>query len=116
VDAASGATVAVDHKVGFCHLDTLHPYPWVPGSPRRRHYRSCRRNSVQEQSVGYADIYECYVADQWIDVTVSRPASTAWSQRPIPVGQLLEANEADNACRQGIRLGGHSVLPLAEPC
>jgi lysyl oxidase len=116
LDVDSGETIAANHKVGFCLLDTLHPYPGVPGSPGRRYYRDCRRNSMQGQSVGYADIYEWFVRDQSIDVTGTPAGEYCLVTTADPADQLLESDESDNAYRQRIRLASTSVVPLARAC
>ncbi len=116
LDVTSGQVVASNDKVGFCLLDTLHPYPGVPGSPRHRYYRGCRRNSVQGQSVGFADIYAWYVYGQWIDVTGTPNGDYCLVTTADPADQLLESDETDNAYRQQIRLTGSGVVPLADPC
>lgn len=116
VDVTSGQVVASNDKVGFCLLDRMHPYPGVPGSPRHRYYRGCRRNSVQGQSVGFADIYSWYVSGQWIDVTGAPDGDYCLVSTADPADQLLESNETDNAFRQQIRLSGSGVVPLADTC
>jgi hypothetical protein len=116
LDVTSGQLVASNDKVGFCLLDTLHPYPGVPGSPRHRYYRGCRRNSVQGQSVGFADIYAWYVSSQWIDVTGIPNGDYCLVMTADPADQLLESDETDNAYRQQMRLTGSGVVPLANAC
>jgi Lysyl oxidase len=116
LDLTSGQVVASNDKVGFCLLDTLHPYPGVPGSPRHRYYGGCRRNSVQGQSVGFADIYSWYFSGQWIDVTRTPSGDYCLVTTADPADQLLESNETDDAFRQQIRLSGSGVIPLADPC
>ncbi|MGH2596541.1 MAG: lysyl oxidase family protein [Actinomycetota bacterium] len=116
VDLTSGLVVASNDKVGFCLSDTLHPYPGVPGSPRHRYYRGCRRNSAQGQSVGFADIYDWYVYGQWIDVTGTPNGDYCLVTTADPANQLLESDETDNAYRQQIRLTASGVVPVADPC
>ncbi len=115
VDVVSGEVVASNAKVGFCLLDTLHPYPGVPGSPPHRYYRGCRRNSVQGQSVGFADIY-AYLSSQWIDVTGTPNGDYCLVTTADPADQLLESDETDNAYRQQIRLAASAVVPLVGAC
>lgn len=116
VDIASGEAIVMNDKVGFCLLDTLHPYPGVPGSPSHRYYRGCRRNSVQGQSVGFADIYAWYFAGQWMDVTGTPNGDYCLVTTADPADQLLESDETDNAYRQQIRLTGSGVIPLTNAC
>ena len=116
LDLASGQVVASNDKVGFCLLDTIHPYPGVPGSPRHRYYRGCRRNGVQGQSVGFADMYAWYVHGQWIDISGTPNGDYCLVTTADPTDQLLESNETDNAYRQQIRLTASGVVPLGGAC
>lgn len=116
VDVVSGAVVASNDKVGFCLLDTFHPYPGVPGSPDHRYYRGCQRNSVQGESVGFADVYQWYLPGQWIDVTGKPNGEYCLVTTADPANQILESNDGDNAYRQRIRLTGSAVVPLTDTC
>jgi hypothetical protein len=115
-DPGTDSVVASNAKVGFCLLDTLHPYPGVPGSPTRGHYRGCERGSVQGSSVGYADLYQWYLPGQWIDVSGVPDGSYCLVTTVDPANQLLESDDTDNAYRQSVELVGDAVLPRTAAC
>jgi Lysyl oxidase len=115
-DPVTDTVIASNTKVGFCIRDTLHPFPELPGSPLKGHYRDCTRRSVQGSSVGYADIYQYYLPKQWIDVAGVPDGTFCLVTSVDPANQLAESDEMDNAFRQSIELRGDVVLPLAAEC
>ena len=116
LDVSTGTVIAANEKVGFCLLDSVFPYPGVPGAVRTRRYRGCARDSVQGESVGHGDIYQWWLPGQWIDVTSVPDGEYCLVTTADPDGQLLESSHIDNAYRQRIRLAGDGVVPEVEPC
>jgi hypothetical protein len=106
--------VAANDKVGFCLLDTLHPYPEVPGSPATAVAAAVAATARRGQPVGFADICAWYVSGRWIDVTGTPSGDYRLVTTTDPADQLLESNETDYAYRQQIRWTG--VVPIADPC
>jgi hypothetical protein len=115
-DPLTATLVARNTKVGFCIRDTLHPYPDLPGSPRKAHYLDCTRRSIQGSSVGYADIYQWNLPEQWIDVAGVPDGTYCLVTSVDPANQLMESDETDNAFRWSLELRGDLVEFLAEAC
>ncbi|MEX0641712.1 MAG: choice-of-anchor D domain-containing protein, partial [Pirellulales bacterium] len=89
-----GPVVAAGGKTSFCLLD-LRTYDLsLPGAPSTGQY-SCSEE-LQGISVGYSDVYDSSLPDQWIDVT-GVPSGQYWLEVTVdPLGQLSESNEANN--------------------
>ncbi len=98
-----GDIVAAGGKVSFCLLDVTMYEPAVPGTPQVERYNSCGQN--QGISVGWADVYDSSLADQWIDIT-DVPDGTYWLESVAdPSDRLVESDETNNVARIKITLG-----------
>jgi hypothetical protein len=102
-DDGVGDVIATGGKVSFCLLDVA-PYDRrLPGHPRREQYNSC--GSTQGISVGWADVYDSALPDQWIDVT-DVPDGTYWLEAVVdPSNLIVESDETNNVTRIQITLG-----------
>jgi hypothetical protein len=98
-----GDVVASSDKVSFCLLDLL-TYDWrLPGYPQWPVYSTCG-GGTQGISVGWADIYEKSLPDQWIDVT-NVPNGAYWLEVEVdPSNRLMERDETNNVSRIKILL------------
>lgn len=124
------APVREGRKNGFCLIDVENFAFGRKGDAARR-YTSCLPADEMAEgtgqtngiSVGWADVYNWYLADQYIEVTgvpdgfylletivdPATPASTA--------GTLLETDETDNAVEILVRIcGDRAGLASADPC
>lgn len=96
-DDGVGDVVATSGKTSFCLLDVLKTREPQYGEPELPQYSGCE--SEQGISVGWADMYENGLADQWIDVT-GVPEGKYWLEVVVdPEDHLLEMNEANNTVR-----------------
>jgi hypothetical protein len=104
-----GALVAVGDKISFCLLDVTAYDLGLPGAPSSREYTTCA--GFQGISVGWADVYQYNLPDQWIDIT-DVPNGSYWLEVVVdPDDQLLEANETNNTQRIQITLSSQPLLP-----
>ncbi|MDZ4686264.1 MAG: lysyl oxidase family protein [Planctomycetaceae bacterium] len=98
-----GDVVAEGDKVSFCLIDVLVYDRRLPGFPRTAQYRTCNATR-QGVSVGWADVYEKSLPDQWIDVT-DVPNGQYWLEVEVdPENRLLESDETNNVTRISIVL------------
>jgi subtilisin-like proprotein convertase family protein len=92
-----GDVVATGAKISFCLLDITAFDLDLPNADQDGAYSGC--NQVQGISVGWADVYEANLADQWVDVT-GLPPGQYWLENVIdPTNQLLESDETNNTTR-----------------
>jgi hypothetical protein len=96
-DGSPGPLVIVGKKVSSCVLDTKRRLPKPPGSPRRKYYGSCRRDSIGGISIGWGDIYGARVSGQELDVTRLGDGVYCLVSQADPEDRLLESNERNNA-------------------
>lgn len=113
---SDGQVVAAHEKVGFCLLDSDQPYPGIQGSPASGFYRSCQPDKPQGLSAGWSDIYESSLPGQFVDVTNVPDGDYCFSSTVNPARRLVEAEVADNAATQALRLARGSVTPLSRSC
>lgn len=97
-----GDVVATGGKTSFCLLDLTRYSTTLPGTPPTARYLSC--GQVQGISVGWSDVYDDSLPDQWIDVT-SVPNGEYWLEATVdPDDHLLELDETNNTSRIRITL------------
>lgn len=102
-DPATGAQVAVGHKIGFC-LGSRYavdpPVPGTPAAPAINH--NCGRflkNLTRMRmgiDVGYEDDYAAYLEFQYIDITRVPPGRYVVVHHADPQQRLLVGNRADD--------------------
>lgn len=103
-----GEVVATGGKISFCLLDTARFDASLPGASLIRKYIDC--DTFQGISVGWNDVYEKDLPDQWIDVT-SVPDGAYWLEVTVdPENQLVESNEDNNVTRIPIDLVGRPTV------
>jgi subtilisin-like proprotein convertase family protein len=104
IDDGVGNVVATGGKVSFCLLDVTRYQTSAPASV----YRNCEQ--TQGISVGWADVYDADLPDQWIDVT-DIPDGEYWLEVVVdPENRLLEADETNNIARVRVTLGAGGLL------
>lgn len=106
----TGDVAAAGDKISFCLLDIDRFAPTLPGSPPVSKYMTC--GQTQGISVGWADVYDKSLPDQWIDVT-DVPDGRYWLEVIAdPENQLLESDETNNADQILIDLDKPSPDPM----
>ena len=102
-DPASGAQVAVGHKVGFClgsRYTVDSPPPGTPATPAIN--TNCGRflpgltRMRMGIDVGYADDYAAYLEFQYIDITSVPPGRYVVVHRADPQGVLAVGDRTDD--------------------
>src|SRR5207247_578097 len=89
-----GDIVASGQKVSFCLLDSRKYDGSLPGAPNSDQYNTC--GQLQGISVGWADVYNSRLANQWIDIT-DVPEGTYWLESEVdPSNRILESDETNN--------------------
>ncbi len=104
-----GPALLAGKKVSSCVLDARLRLPKAPGSPRRKYYRSCRRDSVGGISIGWGDVYGARISGQELDVTGLPDGDYCLRSYADPENRLFESNERNNARSTRIVLRGNSV-------
>jgi hypothetical protein len=105
-----GPALVAGKKVSSCVLDTRHRLVKAPGSPRRRYYRSCRRDSIGGISIGWGDVYGARVTGQQLDVTTLGDGGYCLRSYADPEGRLLESEEQNNSRGTRIELSGDTIV------
>ena len=106
---SAGPLLAGGKKTSSCVLDTRLRLPKAPGSPSRKHYGGCRRDSVGGISIGWGDLYGARVSGQELDVTSLADGAYCLLSRADPENRLKEANERNNVLTTRIELSGDRV-------
>lgn len=108
-----GGVVASGGKVSFCLLDVAKFDQPVAGSPSSPRYVSC--TDFQGISVGWADVYDKSLPDQWVDIT-DVPPGTYWLEIAAdPDNQLLETDETNNIARIQVEVPSAGSALLLDP-
>jgi hypothetical protein len=101
--------VVAGKKVSSCVLDTKRRLPKAPGSPRRKYYGSCRRDSVGGISIGWGDLYGSRVSGQDLEISTLADDVYCLVSRADPENRILESNERNNVRTTRILLTGDAV-------
>ncbi len=110
-----GAILFEGVKTSFCLLDStsyLGPEPVVGTPPGRRQFVSCN-DDEQGISVGWEDIYDKGLPDQWIDITGLMPGEYWLESEVDPEDHFLETDETNNAARIKLMISG-GTLPIPD--
>jgi hypothetical protein len=106
---SAGPLLAGGKKTSSCVLDTRHRLPKAPGSPRRKYYGGCRRDSVGGISIGWGDLYGARVSGQELDVSSLEDGAYCLVSRADPENRLQESNERNNVRTTRIELSRDRV-------
>lgn len=102
-DGGVGDIVAAGQKTSFCLLDVDHANSSLRGTPSREHYNDC--GQFQGISVGWADVYDSGLPEQWIDITGVADGNY-WLESVVdPSNRIVESDESNNIVRVQISLG-----------
>ena len=98
-----GRTVKAGNKVSFCLTDSDGYDLSLPNAPKNGKYYACGSRK-QGISVGWSDIYDETLPDQWINVTDVEPGKY-WLEVVVdPKNHIAETNENNNVARIPITL------------
>jgi hypothetical protein len=93
-------TLGTGAKSGFCFFDGVVNDLTLPGAPQFPHFLQCGEADslavTMGTSVGWGDIYEWSLPDQWIDVTGLPPGRYRLRAAADPDNWFVEQNDADN--------------------
>lgn len=93
-----GDVVAEGKKTSFCLIDNYIYDSTLPNFSPVPFYTSCTTNT-QGISVGFEDVYDKSLPDQWVDVT-GVPEGTYWLESEAdPDDHFLESDETNNIAR-----------------
>ena len=93
-----GDVVAEGDKTSFCLLDSRAYDKNLPGAPASPVFRHCD-DGTQGISVGYEDLYDKSLPEQWIDIT-DVPDGEYWLESEADAGNvILEKDETNNVAR-----------------
>jgi hypothetical protein len=125
LDPQTEAPVANGTKAGFCLIDTLTPFPELPGFPGDPYYRLSGCGSqpttppqLEGISVGFADLYTYGTPGQRINVTDVDPGRYCLRSEADPSHHLTETDDANNGAEALIKLNPDKlkVRRLAGAC
>jgi len=86
----------IKDKESFCFWDSIPVNLGLPGAPSGKIYSNCDATIRQGISVGWADVYERTLAEQYIDIN-NLPTGTYSFATQINIGDsLLEKNYSNN--------------------
>lgn len=103
-----GDVIAGGQKTSFALLDTDKYDITLPDARQGAHYTEA--GQIQGISVGWADVYEADLPDQWIDIT-GVPRGTYWLEVVIdPKNNLIESDETNNRARIKVTIGSTQDL------
>ena len=116
----NGALVGTGAKHGFCFFDN-----YRFGSNQEKYYRDCGRNpdALRQRmglSVGWGDIYQSSLPDQYIDITELVSGSYRLTATADAADWFSETNNTNNFTWVEIQISGNSVSvqkygPSAQP-
>jgi len=105
-----GKIVGSGTKTSYCLTDVEEwPKP-LAHTDVAGNYFECG-SEVQGISVGWADVYDYSLADQWIDITHIKPAKYWLEVVADPRNRVVESNEKNNSTRVLINLRGIKPPP-----
>ncbi len=97
LDDGVGDVVATGGKTSFCVLDLQEYDLTLSHAPHEPQFSEC--DTTQGLSVGWADIYDRELPDQWIDVT-GVAEGEYWLEVVVdPENRLEESDDSNNAAR-----------------
>ena len=110
-DGSVGDIVATgDSKYSFCLINLRQPFPELSDNATivdGRGGDSC--GDIQGISVGYSDVYNSNLANQWIDVT-NVADGTYWLETIVdPKNRILETNDENNVTRTQVTVNNPLV-------
>lgn len=119
----AGRVLRTSGKVSFCLVDGLRPRPDLPGSPDAPYFQvadelpgDCEEGTRIGLSVGYGDVYEADLADQWVDVTGLRAGTYCVRARTDVRRAVPEVDDGNNDRSVRIRLAGRRVRRISGSC
>jgi subtilisin-like proprotein convertase family protein len=95
-DGSVGSVVREGAKISFCLVDIQAYDLSLPGAPAARGYSGCGPER-QGISVGWADVYDRNLDDQWVDITGVTPGEYWVEVITDPSNSMLESNESNNS-------------------
>jgi len=98
-----GKIIAGGTKTSFCLTDSDQWPTTLPNTSADGNYFACE-DKMQGISVGWADVYDSHLPDQWIDVTNVKPAKYWLEVVADPHNRIRESNEKNNIARIMINL------------
>jgi hypothetical protein len=100
VDLASNKTVVSSLKSGFCLWDNAKYDLELPGAPAAAKYYDCGKAAdlsvVMGVSVGWGDVYDWTLTNQYIDITGVKPGKYRLNATVDPAGWMAESNNDNN--------------------
>ena len=112
---ADGQRVVSKHrKTSFCLRDSRRvPPPWGAVKRYGEYYGSCDQNNPQGIMIGWADVYQSFLAGQALRLPDRMPNGRYCVRVDVdPFDQLKETDNTDNASVRAIRIRNRSVEPI----
>jgi hypothetical protein len=123
--------VRESRKNGFCMIDVENTrfglddqgLPYKGEAPRTYYFPRCNAPTERDEhgtymvngiSVGWADVYNWFLADQYIEISGVPDGLYVIETRANPIRTVHETTFDDNAARATIRLSGESVVLVGD--
>jgi hypothetical protein len=123
--------VRESRKNGFCMIDVEntrfgldeHGLPYKGEAPRTYYFPRCNAPTERDEhgtymvngiSVGWADVYNWFLADQYIEISGVPDGLYVIETRANPIRSVHETTFDDNTARSTIRLQGDTVTLVGE--
>jgi Lysyl oxidase len=106
--AADPVVVSARRKVSFCLRDTARVPEWMGSWDYPLSYGSCSRHSPQGISVGWMDVYQSFLAGQYLPLPKKLEDGVYCLHTVVdPLDQLVETNNDNNSSMRELAIRGN---------
>ena len=104
--------VSVRRKVSFCLRDSARVPAWMGSWDYPVTYGACSRKAAQGISVGWMDIYQSFLAGQYLPLPKKLEDGIYCLHTVVdPLDQLTETNNENNESMRELAIRGNRVVP-----
>jgi hypothetical protein len=108
--AAEPVVVSARRKVSFCLRDSARVPEWMGSWDYPVTYGACARTSPQGISVGWMDVYQSFLAGQFVPLPKKLKDGIYCLQTVVdPLDQLTESNNDNNSSMRELAIRGNRV-------
>ena len=109
--AAEPVVVSARRKVSFCLRDTARVPAWMGSWDYPLAYGSCSRRTPQGISVGWMDVYQSFLAGQYLPLP-KKLENGIYCLRTVvdPLDQLVESNNDNNSSMRELAIRGNRAV------
>ncbi len=109
--AAEPVIVSARRKVSFCLRDTARVPAWMGNWDYPLKYGSCARRTPQGISVGWMDVYQSFLAGQYLPLPKKLENGVYCLHTVVdPLDQLVESNNDNNSSMRELAIRGNRAV------